>query len=224
MKKIIVVDDEERICSLVCDFLQKEGYETIEANDGEEALARFEENDDAALMIIDIMIPGIDGWEVCRRIREKSKVPILMLSARSEEFDQLTAFEAGADDYVTKPFSPTILVKRVDAIIRRCEEQAKSSNGLVLDNLSINEEAHVVYLYDSSIDLTLKEYELLLKMLSNTGHVFTREQLLDSIWGYDYEGDMRTVDSHIARLRTKLGTWGNSHLKTVYGMGYKIEV
>lgn len=224
MRKVIVVDDEERIRTLVCDFLQKEGYTPIEASDGDEALELFDKHEDTALMIVDIMLPNIDGWEVCRRVRQKSRVPILMLSARGEEFDQLTAFEAGADDYVVKPFSPTVLIKRVNAIIRRCEEQANSSMDLELDDLSINEEAHVVYLGGVSVDLTLKEYELVLKMLSNTGHVFTREQLLNAIWGYDYDGDMRTVDSHIARLRTKLGNWGNAHLKTVYGMGYKIEI
>lgn len=224
MKKIIIVDDEERIRTLVSDFLKRDGYDVIEAKDGEAALEQFDENPDTSMLIIDIMLPNVDGWEVCRRIRKKSRVPILMLSARGEEFDQLTAFECGADDYVIKPFSPSVLVKRVNAIIRRCEEQVNSSRGLELDNLSINEDAHVVYLDGTPIDLTLKEYELVLKMLSSTGHVFTREQLLNAIWGYDYDGDMRTVDSHIARLRTKLGTWGNTHLKTIYGMGYKIEV
>ncbi len=224
MEKIIIADDEKRIRGLVSDFLKREGYQPLEAEDGLQAIRLFNQNPDTALLILDIMMPEIDGWEVCRRIREKSMVPVLMLTARSQEFDELMGFEAGADDYVVKPFSPTVLMKRVGALLRRSSDEKFSSAQLALDGLSIQESAHEVYLDQAIIELTLKEYDILLKMLSHTGQVFTREQLLDAIWGYDFVGDIRTVDSHVARLRTKLGKWGNRHLKTVYGMGYKIEV
>ena len=170
------------------------------------------------------MMPNMDGWEVCRRIREKSSVPILMLTARSEEFDELMGFEVGADDYVTKPFSPGVLMKRVAALLRRAGGEAEEAEKLpTLCGLTVDETAHVVTLDGAALELTLKEYNILLKLLSSVGRVFSREQLLDDIWGYDYAGDIRTVDSHVARLRTKLGQWGNDHLKTVYGIGYKIE-
>ena len=224
MEKIIIADDEKRIRGLVSDFLKREGYQPLEAEDGLQAIRLFNQNPDTALLILDIMMPEIDGWEVCRRIREKTMVPVLMLTARSQEFDELMGFEAGADDYVVKPFSPTVLMKRVGALLRRSSDEKFSSAQLALDGLSIQERAHEVYLDQAIIELTLKEYDILLKMLSHTGQVFTREQLLDAIWGYDFVGDIRTVDSHVARLRTKLGKWGNRHLKTVYGMGYKIEV
>lgn len=224
MEKIIIADDEKRIRSLVSDFLKREGYQPLEAEDGLQAIRLFNQNPDTALLILDIMMPEVDGWEVCRRIRKKSMVPVLMLTARSQEFDELMGFEAGADDYVVKPFSPTVLMKRVGALLRRSSDEKFSSSQLALDGLSIQESAHEVYLDQAIIELTLKEYDILLKMLSHTGQVFTREQLLDAIWGYDFVGDIRTVDSHVARLRTKLGKWGNKHLKTVYGMGYKIEV
>ncbi len=224
MEKIIIADDEKRIRGLVSDFLKREGYQPLEAEDGLQAIRLFNQNPDTALLILDIMMPEIDGWEVCRRIRKKSMVPVLMLTARSQEFDELMGFEAGADDYVVKPFSPTVLMKRVGALLRRSSDEKFSSAQLSLDGLSIQESAHEVYLDQAIIELTLKEYDILLKMLSHTGQVFTREQLLDAIWGYDFVGDIRTVDSHVARLRTKLGKWGNRHLKTVYGMGYKIEV
>ncbi len=224
MKKIIVADDEARIRRLVCDFLAREGYEPLEAADGDIALEIFENNDDIAALILDVMMPNIDGWEVCRKIREKSKVPVLMLTARSEEFDELMGFEVGADDYVTKPFSPGVLMKRVAALLRRsCEEDGSAVDLPCLDGLSVDETAHVVSLNDEALELTLKEYNILLKLLTSMGRVFSREQLLDDIWGFDYAGDIRTVDSHVARLRTKLGEWGNKHLKTVYGIGYKIE-
>lgn len=224
MEKIIIADDEKRIRSLVSDFLKREGYQPLEAEDGLQAIRLFNQNLDTALLILDIMMPEVDGWEVCRRIRKKSMVPVLMLTARSQEFDELMGFEAGADDYVVKPFSPTVLMKRVGALLRRSSDEKFSSSQLALDGLSIQESAHEVYLDQAIVELTLKEYDILLKMLSHTGQVFTREQLLDAIWGYDFVGDIRTVDSHVARLRTKLGKWGNKHLKTVYGMGYKIEV
>lgn len=223
MKKILVADDEELIRRLVSDFLVQEGYEPILANDGEEALSLFEKHPDTALMILDIMMPGVDGWEVCRRVREHSTVPIIMLTARSTEFDQLTAFDAGADDYVTKPCSPSILMKRVAALLRR-GDGAKGADVMAIDELKLDSSAHEVWLNGHSISLTLKEYSILQKLLAIPGRVFTREQLLDDIWGFDFDGDVRTVDSHVARLRTKLGDWGAQHIRTIYGAGYKLEV
>lgn len=224
MKKIIIADDEMRIRKLVGDFLKREGYEPIEAENGQQALDIYEsEKDDVVLLILDIMMPEYNGWEVCRKIRESSDVPIILLTARSEEFDELTGYEAGADDYVTKPFSPSVLMKRVAALLRRCDGTPKARSGKSISNLVINEEAHEVHLNGVELELTLKEYNILLKLMENPRRVYSREQLLDSIWGYDYVGDIRTVDSHVARLRTKLGEWGMKHLKTVYGIGYKIE-
>lgn len=223
MKKIIVADDEELIRKLVCDFLTKEGYEPLQAADGEEALALFDSNPDVELLILDIMMPNMDGWEACRKLREKSNVPVIMLTARSQEFDELMGFEVGADDYVTKPFSPSVLMKRVAAQLRRANADS-AAEVLTLDNLELNQSAHSVTLDGKSVSLTLKEYSILVKLLSSADRVFTREQLLDDIWGYDFYGDIRTVDSHVARLRTKLGEWGMKYIKTIYGTGYKIEV
>ena len=224
MKTIMIADDEERIRKIVGDFLKKEGYSIIEAEDGDETYRLFEQNKNGIdLIILDIMMPGINGWEVCRKIRESSNVPIIMLSARSEEFDELTGYESGADDYVTKPFSPVILVKRVEALLRRASTSGSTSAEREFSDLFFNDEAHEVKLEGKEVELTLKEYNILKALLESSGRVFSREQLLDSIWGYDFTGDIRTVDSHVARLRTKLGDWGNKHLKTVYGIGYKIE-
>ncbi len=224
MKKILIADDEELIRRLVSDFLVQEGYEPFVAVDGDEALAIFEENPDIALMILDIMMPGTDGWEVCRKVREVSQIPVIMLSARSTEFDQLTAFDAGADDYVTKPCSPSVLMKRVAALLRRGAGASEDTNVMAIDELKLDSTAHEVWLDGHSISLTLKEYSILQKLLAVPGRVFTREQLLDDIWGFDFDGDVRTVDSHVARLRTKLGEWGAQHIKTIYGAGYKLEV
>ncbi len=223
MDRIIVADDELRIRKLVSEFLVKFGYEVIEAENGDQAYRLFEENKNSiSLIILDIMMPGLNGWEVCRKIRETSNVPVIMLTARSQEFDELTGYESGADDYVTKPFSPMVLVKRVEALLRRANP-VSVSNEKQLSELVFNDDAHEVRLDGKEVELTLKEYNILKKFLEAPGRVFSREQLLDSIWGYDYSGDIRTVDSHVARLRTKLGDWGNNHLKTVYGIGYKIE-
>lgn len=221
-KKILVADDEELILHLVCDFLKKEGYEPILAKDGEEALTLFKANPDISLVILDIMMPKIDGWEVCRTIRQTSSVPVIMLTARSQEFDELTGFEAGADDYVTKPFSPTVLMKRVTVLLKR-EVIKSESSSFNIGELRLDAEAHDVWLDGASVMLTLKEYSILFKLISAPGRVFSREQLLDDIWGFDFDGDMRTVDSHVARLRTKLGDWGTKHIKTIYGTGYKID-
>lgn len=225
MQKILIADDEPRIRHLVCDFLKKGGYTTIEAEDGAQALEQFKSNPDTALVILDVMMPEINGWDVCKKIREHSDVPVLMLTARSQEFDELMGFESGADDYVVKPFSPSVLVKRVEALLRRGKSIAETADdGVHIDGLTVNDDAHVVTLRGENVELTLKEYDILHKLISNVGRVYSREQLLDAIWGFDYVGDIRTVDSHVARLRTKLGDWGNRHLKTVYGIGYKIEV
>lgn len=222
-KMILIVDDEEKILKLVSDFLISSGHKTICATDGKKALEIFEkEKNNINLAIIDIMMPEIDGWEVTRKIRENSDIPVIMLSARSEDFDLLTGFESGIDEYVTKPFSPAVLVKRVEALLKRCEAKIenpqKNKEGLFID-----ESAYNAFVDGKILELTLKEFELLLYLYKNSGIVLTRDQLLDAIWGYDYFGDNRTVDSHIARLRTKLGDYGATHLKTVYGMGYKLE-
>lgn len=222
MKKILVADDEELIMNLVCDFLRRDGYEPLSAADGEEALDVFRANPDIALVILDIMMPKIDGWEVCRTIRQTSNVPVIMLTARSQEFDELTGFEAGADDYVTKPCSPSVLMKRVAALLKR-NAGKPVTNIFCVGDLKLDAEAHDVCLNGASVMLTLKEYSILYKLISNPGRVFSREQLLDDIWGFDFDGDIRTVDSHVARLRTKLGKWGSEHIKTIYGTGYKIE-
>lgn len=218
-KTVLIADDEERILSLVSDFLRKSGYFVLTADDGERAVQIFESEQKIDLAILDIMMPGIDGWEVCRRIRQNSDIPIILLSARSEEFDELTGFEAGADEYVTKPFSPAVLVKRVDALLRRVDGvSVKNRRRLIIDK-----QAYIAYLDGKALDLTLKEFQLLSLLWENAGRVYTRYQLLDAIWNFDFEGDFRTVDSHVARLRTKLGEFGNEHLKTVYGMGYKMQ-
>ena len=221
-KKILIADDEERIVKLVSDFLTASGYEVVCAADGREALDLFDKSG-ADLAIIDIMMPEIDGWAVTREIRKKSDIPIIMLSARAEEFDLLTGFESGIDEYVTKPFSPAVLVKRVEALLKRSTGQPLSGEeikkGLIIDN-----DAFTAFVDGVPLGLTLKEFELLSYLYENAGRVLTRDQLLNAIWGYDYLGDSRTVDSHIARLRTKLGDYGASHLKTIYGMGYKLEI
>ena len=222
MKKILVADDEELIMNLVCDYLRRDGYEPLSARDGEEALEVFRANPAIQLVILDIMMPNIDGWEVCRTIRQTSNVPVIMLTARSQEFDELTGFEAGADDYVTKPCSPSVLMKRVAVLLKRNSMKVESTV-FHIDELKLDSEAHEVWLSGASVMLTLKEYSILFKLISAPGRVFSREQLLDDIWGFDFDGDMRTVDSHVARLRTKLGDWGAKHIKTIYGTGYKIE-
>ncbi len=222
MAKILVADDEQLIRQLVCDFLREAGHTTVEAADGAQAICQFQKHSDIALVLLDIMMPEKDGWEVTREIRAQSDVPIILLSARGQEFDQLTGFEAGADEYVTKPFSPVVLVKRVEALLRRhaadTEPETSAYWGLTVDTV-----AHEVKCGGTLISLTRKEYNILVKLLSAVGRVYTREQLLDDVWGMDYFGDTRTVDSHVARLRTKLGAWGDEHIKTVYGVGYKIQ-
>lgn len=226
MARILIADDESKLRRLVCDFLRRAGHEPVEASTGKEALDIFNTDSKIELCLLDIMIPEVDGWEVCRQIRKASGVPIILLTARSAEFDEITGFDAGADDYVTKPFSPTVLMKRIDALLRRVNLKSNKNDKEIisLDGLVMNNEAHLVTIDNEPVELTLKEYNILQKLISSRGRVYTREQLLDDIWGYDYVGDARNVDSHVARLRGKLGAWGVNHLKTIYGIGYKIEV
>lgn len=222
MQKILIADDEAKIRRIIRDFLTAKGFETVEAEDGAQALRVFSENSDIALAVLDIMMPEMNGWEVCRKIRETSDVPVIFLTARGEEFDELECFECGADDFITKPFSPTVLVKRIEARLKRTSDNP--TDKIVIDGLVIDVVAHSVVCNGHEIELTHKEYGILYKLASNRERVFSREQLLDDIWGFDFLGDSRTVDSHVARLRTKLGDWGSRHLRTVYGAGYKIEV
>lgn len=220
--KILVVDDESRMRKLINDFLSRKGYEVIEASDGQEALDIFYEDKDINLIICDVMMPKIDGWEVLSEIREYSKVPIIMLTAKSEERDELSGFDLGADEYITKPFSPKILVARVDALLRRSNvlggEELIKKGGIVVDKT-----AHVVTIDDKEIDLSFKEFELLSYFLSNEGIALSREKILDNVWNYDYFGDARTIDTHVKKLRAKMGDKGNL-IKTIWGMGYKFEV
>lgn len=220
--KILVVDDESRMRKLVKDFLTKKGYEVIEAGDGSEALERFFENQDIALIILDIMMPKLDGWQVCREIRAVSKVPIIMLTARTDERDELQGFELGVDEYIAKPFSPKILVARVEAILRRTsrlsEGECLECGGIVIDKA-----AHVVKIDGKTIDLSYKEFELLTYFVENRGIALSREKILNSVWNYDYFGDARTIDTHVKKLRSKMGEKGEL-IKTVWGMGYKLEV
>lgn len=220
IKKVLIADDEKRMRKLVSDFLKKEGYSIIEANDGEEALDLFEKENDIDLVILDVMMPKYDGWMVCREIRKKSGVPIIMLTARSEEFDELFGFEMGADEYVKKPFSPKILVARVNALFRRNKEEKEDIQ--VFEKLKINDNAKIVYIEDEAIDLSPKEYELLLYMINNKGSALSREQILNNVWGYDYFGELRTVDTHINRLRIKLENQSDM-IHTVRGIGYRFE-
>ncbi|WP_099190713.1 response regulator transcription factor [Tepidibacter mesophilus] len=220
-KKILIADDENRMRKLVSDFLKKEGYSIIEANDGKEALDLFEQENNIDLVILDVMMPKYDGWMVCRDIRKKSGVPIIMLTARSEEFDELFGFEMGADEYVKKPFSPKILVARVNALLRRSIEEKKDIQ--VFGNLKIDDNAKIVYVENQVAELSPKEYELLLYMIKNKGVALSREQILNNVWGYDYFGELRTVDTHINRLRIKLENQSDL-IHTVRGIGYRFEV
>ncbi len=222
-RTVLIADDEERITSLIADFLKAAGISSIIAHDGDEALRLVRSGKSISLAIIDIMMPGLDGWALTKEIRKTETFPIIMLSARSEEFDQLEGFAGGIDEYVTKPFSPAVLVKRVEALIKRSDNKISGSEA-VSYGLKVDRNAYTATLDGVQLDLTLKEFELLSLLFEHPGRVFTRDQLLSDIWGYDYTGDERTVDSHIARLRTKLKDFGVSHLKTVYGMGYKLEI
>ncbi|MBR3646665.1 MAG: response regulator transcription factor [Lachnospiraceae bacterium] len=220
--KVLVVDDEMRMRTLVKDFLVKQNYKVMEAADGLEALDVFFSNHDISLIILDVMMPKMDGWEVCKQIRKISKVPIIMLTAKSTEYDELLGFELGVDEYITKPFSPKILVARVDAIIRRTLSGA-GAEVLKAGELEMDLSAHTVKSCGKSIELSYKEFELLEYFVNNKGIALSRENILNNVWNYDYYGDARTIDTHVKKLRSKLGECGN-YIKTIWGMGYKFEV
>lgn len=220
--KILVVDDESRMRKLVKDFLARQGYTVLEAADGMEAMDYFYADKDIALIILDVMMPRMDGWQVCREIRMHSKVPIIMLTARSEERDELQGFDLGVDEYISKPFSPKILVARVEAILRRTQGSGNadeiSAGGIVVDKA-----AHTVMSDGSPVDLSFKEFELLTYFMENQGIALSREKILNNVWNYDYFGDARTIDTHVKKLRSKLGDKGE-YIKTIWGIGYKFEV
>jgi DNA-binding response OmpR family regulator len=207
---------------LVKDFLTKENYEVLEAGDGSEALDVFFANNDIALVILDVMMPKLDGWQVCREIRNYSKVPIIMLTARTDERDELQGFELGVDEYISKPFSPKILVARVGAILRRTGQIAEGEL-IEYGGISIDKAAHVVTIDGQPIELSFKEFELLTYFMENKGIALSREKILNNVWNYDYFGDARTIDTHVKKLRSKMGEKGDL-IKTVWGMGYKLEV
>lgn len=221
-KKILVVDDESRMRKLVRDFLVRQGFDVVEAADGEEAVDIFYENKDIVLIILDVMMPKMDGWEVCREIRKNSKVPIIMLTAKSDERDELLGFELGVDEYISKPFSPKILVARVDAILRR-SGQGASGETLNIGGIVLDKAAHMVTVDQEVLELSYKEFELLSYFMENQGIALSREKILNNVWNYDYFGDARTIDTHVKKLRSKLGEKGDM-IKTIWGMGYKFEV
>ena len=220
--KILVVDDESRMRKLVKDFLTKSNYEVIEAEDGAQAIDLFFEQNDIALIILDVMMPNMDGWQVCKEIREYSKVPIIMLTAKSDERDELQGFELGVDEYISKPFSPKILVARVEASLRRTS-QASADEVIEAGGILINKAAHSVLVDGQPVDLSYKEFELLTYFVENKGIALSREKILNSVWNYDYFGDARTIDTHVKKLRSKMGEKGEL-IRTIWGMGYKFEV
>lgn len=219
--KILVVDDESRMRKLVKDFLQRQNYTVLEAADGEQAVDLFYEEKDIALIILDVMMPKMDGWEVCREIRQYSKVPIIMLTARGDERDELLGFQLGVDEYISKPFSPKILVARVEAILRRAgvtgQDEAIEAGGIRIDK-----SAHQVMIDGKAVELSFKEFELLSYFVENKGIALSREKILNAVWNYDYYGDARTIDTHVKKLRSKMGEKGNL-IRTIWGMGYKFE-
>ena len=218
--KILVVDDESRIRKIIRDFLVREGYVVCEAEDGEAALDIFCSNNDIDLIIMDVMMPKMDGWQLCKEVRKLSKVPILMLTAKSEEQDELKGFELGVDEYISKPFSPKILTARVNALLRRTT--GDSEEILDIAGITVNKIAHTVTIDGKEIDLSFKEFELLTYFMENRGIALSREKILNNVWNYDYYGDARTIDTHVKKLRSKLGDKGDC-IKTIWGMGYKFE-
>ena len=220
--KILVVDDESRMRKLVRDFLIRDNFEVIEAGDGEEALDLFYQDKDISLIILDIMMPKINGWEVCREIRETSKVPIIMLTAKGDENDELHGFDLGVDEYISKPFSPKILVARVEAILRRANKISEGET-VKAGSIVIDKAAHLVTVDEERVELSYKEFELLVYFIENQGIALSREKILNHVWNYDYFGDARTIDTHVKKLRNKLGKRGE-YIKTIWGMGYKFEV
>lgn len=219
--KVLVVDDEARMRKLVRDFLTVKGFLVVEAGDGEEAIDIFFEQKDIALILLDVMMPKMDGWEVCRTIRKYSQVPIIMLTARGEEQDELQGFSLGVDEYISKPFSPKILVARVEAILRR--SSTMSQEVIDVGGIHIDKSAHQVLVDGKNVDLSYKEFELITYFAENKGIALSREKILNNVWNYDYFGDARTIDTHVKKLRSKLGDKGD-YIKTIWGMGYKFEV
>ena len=220
--KILVVDDESRMRKLVRDFLVKQNYEVLEAANGEEAVDVFFEQKDIALVILDVMMPKMDGWQACREIRSYSKTPIIMLTAKGDERDELQGFELGVDEYITKPFSPKILVARVEAILRRTNLLV-SEDVISAGGIELNKAAHQVRIHGEDVELSYKEFELLTYFMENQGIALSREKILNNVWNYDYFGDARTIDTHVKKLRNTLGEKGEL-IKTIWGMGYKFEV
>ena len=221
--KILVVDDESRMRKLIRDFLVKSGYEVLEADNGEKAVDMFLGMKDIALLILDVMMPKMDGWEVCREIRKNSKVPIIMLTAKASEADELKGFELGVDEYIAKPFSPKILVARVEAVLRR-SNAVVAEEVIYAGDIVIDKSAHQVSIDGNVIELSYKEFELLTYFAENQGIALSREKILNNVWNYDYFGDARTIDTHVKKLRSKLGEKGGECIKTIWGMGYKFEV
>lgn len=221
--KILVVDDESRMRKLVKDFLVRENYEVLEAGDGEEALDIFYQEKEIALLILDVMMPKRNGWEVCREIRQNSNVPIIMLTAKGEESDELNGFELGVDEYISKPFSPKILVARVQAILRRSNKAPDASDIIETGGIRVDKAAHSVTVDGNEIELSYKEFELLTYFMENAGIALSREKILNNVWNYDYFGDARTIDTHVKKLRAKIGEKGE-YIKTIWGMGYKFEI
>ena len=219
--KILVVDDESRMRKLVRDFLTKNNFEVLEAEDGEQAVDIFFEQRDIALIVLDVMMPKMDGWQVCREVRQYSKVPIIMLTAKSDERDELQGFSLGVDEYISKPFSPKILVARIEAILRRTN-QLNQEEALVCGGIRVDKAAHQVLIDGTPIELSYKEFELLTYFIENKGIALSREKILNNVWNYDYFGDARTIDTHVKKLRSKMGEKGDM-IKTIWGMGFKLE-
>ena len=221
--KILVVDDESRMRKLVRDFLVRQDYEVIEAEDGEQALDLFYQEKNIALLILDVMMPKINGWDVCREIRERSRVPIIMLTAKSTEQDELLGFELGVDEYISKPFSPRILVARVEALLRRANKIGEEGNLQEVGGIVLDRNAHSVRIDDQPVELSYKEFELLAYFLENQEIALSREKILNAVWNYDYFGDERTVDTHVKKLRSKMKGKGE-YIKTIWGIGYKFSI
>ena len=219
--KILVVDDEERMRTLVRDFLARRGFSVLEASDGMEAVDICFEQKVIALIIMDVMMPRMDGWDAVREIRKYSTVPIIMLTAKSDESDELTGFELGVDEYIRKPFSPKVLVARVEAILRRSKDAGKQ-DVLEVGGITVDKSAHEVFVDGERIELSYKEFELLVYFIENKGVALSREKILSSVWNYDYFGDARTIDTHVKKLRSKLLDKGDM-IRTVWGVGYKFE-
>ena len=219
--KVLVVDDEARMRKLVKDFLQRQDYTVIEAENGEQAVDIFFEEKDIALILLDVMMPKMDGWQVTREIRQFSKVPIIMLTARADERDELLGFDLGVDEYISKPFSPKILVARVNAVLRR-SGKGDAEDVLEVGGIRVDKSAHQVTVDGKPIDLSFKEFELLQYFIENTGIALSREKILNAVWNYDYFGDARTIDTHVKKLRSKLGEKGE-YIRTIWGMGYKLD-